>query len=401
MLYRRFGRTELSMPVFSCGGMRYQQAWQDLPPDQIQAPGQENLAATIDRALALGINHIETARGYGSSEMQLGWVLPQYPRDRLIVQTKVKPSTDPTEFERDFEQSMGYLQLDYVDLLGIHGINTREHLDWVLRPGGCLDRVRRWQAEGRVRFVGFSTHGPRDVILETVRSNQFDYVNLHWYYINQTNWLAIEAATQLDMGVFIISPSNKGGLLYEPSPKLVELCQPLSPMVFNNLFCLSHPQVHTLSVGAARPEDFDEHLKTLPLLDCAADYLPAIQRRLEQAALEAFDREFGPGEGQAWLRTWEQGLPSPEEVPGNISIRTIVWLWNLVKAFDLVNYGKMRYNLLGNGGHWFPGKRGDQLTELDLRPCLAKSPHPDRILHILTEAHQILAGSQVKRLSQS
>jgi predicted aldo/keto reductase-like oxidoreductase len=45
------------------------------------------LQATIHRALDLGINHIETARGYGSSEMQLGWVLPKLPRDKMIVQT--------------------------------------------------------------------------------------------------------------------------------------------------------------------------------------------------------------------------------------------------------------------------------------------------------------------------
>ena len=68
------------------------------------------------------------------------------------------------------------------------------------------------------------------------------------------------------MGVFIISPSDKGGQLYNPPAKLVDLCQPLSPMVFNDLFCLSHPQIHTLSLGAARPTDFDEHLKTLPII---------------------------------------------------------------------------------------------------------------------------------------
>ena len=52
---------------------------------------QANLEATIHRALELGINHIETARGYGTSEMQLGRVLPKLPRDKIIVQTKVAP----------------------------------------------------------------------------------------------------------------------------------------------------------------------------------------------------------------------------------------------------------------------------------------------------------------------
>ena len=214
MQYRRFGRTELAMPVLSCGGMRYQQAWQDLPPDQIQTEGQRNLEATIQRALELGMNHIETARGYGSSEMQLGWVLPNLPRDRMIVQTKVGPEPNPAKFRQTFETSLAYLRLDYVDLLGIHGINTREHIQQVLRPGGCLEEAQKLQAAGKVRFIGFSTHGPTDVIVEAIESGAFDYVNLHWYFINQVNWPAIAAAQAQDMGVFIISPSDKGGRLY-------------------------------------------------------------------------------------------------------------------------------------------------------------------------------------------
>ena len=65
------------MPVISCGGMRYQHKWQDVPPQEIPRANQENLEACIHRALELGINHIETARGYGTSEMQLGAVLPK------------------------------------------------------------------------------------------------------------------------------------------------------------------------------------------------------------------------------------------------------------------------------------------------------------------------------------
>jgi predicted aldo/keto reductase-like oxidoreductase len=87
------------------------------------------------------------------------------------------------------------------------------------------------------------------------------------------------------MGVFIIIPSNKGGLLYQPSEKLVNLCSPLSPMVFNYLFSLSHPQVHTLSIGAAKPSDFNEHLKTLNLLDKSEEILHPILQNLENLAI--------------------------------------------------------------------------------------------------------------------
>src|SRR5437016_12755537 len=119
MRYRRFGRTELAMPVFSCGGMRYQHKWQDVDPNDIPRANQENLEATIHRALELGINHIETARGYGTSEMQLGNVLPTLPRDKIIVQTKVVPMQKPADFLKTFDQSMKYLKLDHVDLLSL------------------------------------------------------------------------------------------------------------------------------------------------------------------------------------------------------------------------------------------------------------------------------------------
>ena len=155
MKYRRFGRTNLSMPVISCGGMRYQHSWKDEEAAGITAEDQANLEAIIHRALELGVHHIETARGYGTSELQLGKILPRLSRERLIVQTKVSPGADAKEFLGAFEKSMHNLQLEYVDLLGIHGINNEELLDFTLRRGGCLQAARQLQKDGRVRFIGF------------------------------------------------------------------------------------------------------------------------------------------------------------------------------------------------------------------------------------------------------
>ena len=108
------------MPVLSCGGMRFQQAWKDLPPEEITAENQANAEAVVHRALDLGINHFETARGYGSSEYQWGRILPDLPREDLIVQTKIGVREDPGEFLETFEQSMKNLRLEYVDLLSVH-----------------------------------------------------------------------------------------------------------------------------------------------------------------------------------------------------------------------------------------------------------------------------------------
>ena len=381
------------MPVFSCGGMRYQYKWQDVPEGQIPRGYQRNLEETIERSLAVGINHIETARGYGTSEMQLGKILPKFPREKLIVQTKISPKENSKIFREEFEKSLSFLKLDYVDLLGIHGINNEALLHDSLRPDGCLDVAKKLQEQGKVRFIGFSTHAPTQIIIKTIETGDFDYVNLHWYYINQVNWPAIEAAQKHDMGVFIISPSDKGGLLYKPPQKLVELCQPLSPMVFNDLFCLSHSQVHTLSVGAARASDFAEHLQVLSLLDKAEEILPPILKRLEQEAMCCL--------GDEWFRTWQVGLPSYEDTPGHVNIPVILWLRNLAIAYNMIDYAKMRYNLLGNASHWFPGEKANRIKDLDLRACLAHSPHADKIPDLLAQTHRLLAGESVQRLSQT
>ena len=393
MIHRRFGRTEISMPVLTCGGMRYQHKWDDVPPEEIPKANQENLERTIHRALDLGINHIETARGYGTSEMQLGWVLPKIPREKLIVQTKVAPSADPREFLTNFEKSMDYLKLDHVELLSIHGINNRELLNQTIRPGGCLEMARQLQRDGRCLHIGFSTHAAVDVIRDAVNTGEFDYVNLHWYWVNDRNWPAVMDATRLDMGVFIISPNDKGGKLYEPPDKLVRLCEPLSPMVFNDLYCLMRPEVHTLSIGAARPSDFDEHVKAVGMLEKAETLVPPIDKRLREAMTDVL--------GAGWLENWEKGIPEWEEVPGGINVWEIIRLWNHAKALDMVEFGRMRYNLLGNADHWFPGINAAGLGEHDLLPCLSKSPFRERIIEALGEAHRMLVGEEKKRLSST
>ncbi|MGD0091396.1 MAG: aldo/keto reductase [Planctomycetota bacterium] len=393
MLYRRFGRTGIQMPVFTCGAMRYQQSWND--KDAIVPESQANVEACVRRAFELGINHVETARGYGTSEEQLGRVLPKLPRGKLILQTKVGPEAEPKKFLENFERSMALLKADYLDLFALHGINNEERLAWSVRQGGCLEAALQLKKQGRVRFVGFSSHAGNRVLLPAISDGRFDFVNLHWYYVNPFNWPAVQAATKQNMGVLIISPNDKGGKLYQPPPKLVQLCAPLSPIVFNNLWCLVKPEAHTLSIGAARPTDYDEHMKTLACLAPGAHphaLLRTIEARLHDEMVKTLGRE--------WVENWHVGLPEWDATPGQVNIFEILRLRNFVKAFDMLEFGKMRYNLLGNADHWFPGNKAGKLNGLDFSQALKDSPFAAQIPAALAEAHALLSGEEVKRLGK-
>ncbi|MEM7576130.1 MAG: aldo/keto reductase [Planctomycetota bacterium] len=399
MHYRRFGRTDIQMPVFSTGGMRYQDGWKDKPLGEIDPKTTENIEATIRASLQHGIHHIETARGYGPSERQLGQVLPKFPRQDLIVQTKIGPTDTGDEFLAHFAESLDRLQLDHVDLLGIHGINNFELVDKVRKKGGCLEAARRLQREGKVKHVGFSTHAPLPALLAAIDIDEhgFDYVNLHYYYIFQRNRAAIDAATKRDMGVFIISPTDKGGKLYDPPDKLVELCDPLHPIEFNDLWTLNQPGVHTLSLGASKPGDYDLHISADAILEKADELLPPIVKRLEDAMEAATG--FRSPEAISW-----DGVPEHYEAPGNLNLPIMLWLNQLARGWDMTDYGKMRFNLLGGADHWFPGAKADTVKDVDdkeLQAAITHSPHAAQIPDLLTSAVEMLGGEAVKRQSES
>lgn len=398
---RRFGRTGVAMPLLSLGGMRFQQSWNDLPADAIEAASQANLRALLEASIAAGLHHIETARHYGSSERQLAPLLAELPDPQRILQSKVPPQQDPAAFEAELRTSFRRLGLEAsggrLDLLAIHGINNAELLEQTLRPGGCLEVAERWREQGRIGAIGFSTHAPLAVILRAIESDRFAYINLHWYFIQQRNRPAIEAATAHDMGVFLISPTDKGGHLHTPSRRLLELCAPLHPIVFNDLFCLSSPGIHTLSVGAARPQDLELHLQAMALLPRAAELLPPILERLAAARRDAL--------GEAWIASWDQGLPAWQDTPGGINLPVLLWLHDLLEAWDLESFCRARYGLFGQGGHWFPGANADALddsvSEAELRAVLAESPWAAEIPDLLRRLRQRVGGTAVRRLQQS
>ncbi len=372
MQHVRFGKTELQVPVFTFGAMRI--------PDGTD----DNAAETMKYAVEKGINHLETARGYGRSEEQLGYAMPELPRDELIITTKIGPTDTADEMRRYLDESMERMKVDYIENFDIHGINTQGILEKTLKKDGGLEGVRAAQMEGLVGHVGFSTHGPLEVILAAIDTDEFESVNLHYFFFHQRNEAAVRRARELDMGVFIISPTEKGGMLFNPSERLCELTSPMSPIQFNDRWLLADPDVDTLSLGASCREDIDEHLTV-------ADNRSPLSVE-EQAIARGIENEISERLGSTLCTQCYECLPCPE----NIHIPEMLRLRNLARGLDMLEFGKFRYNLFSRGGHWFPGDQATACT--DCGDCLQRCPEKLEIPKLLRDTHALLLGEAEEHL---
>ena len=83
---------------------------------------------------------------------------------------------------------------------------------------------------------------------------------------------------------------------------MLEMCKPLHPIVFNDLFCLRNDNIHTISVGIYNETDFDLHLEAVSLLSESEKYVPKIVTKLQNESINIL--------GLEWHECWNINLPN-------------------------------------------------------------------------------------------
>jgi predicted aldo/keto reductase-like oxidoreductase len=103
--------------------------------------------------------------------------------------------------------------------------------------------------------------------------------------------------------------------------------------------------------------------------------------------------------------TWREGLPHWKDTPGGINLPVLLWLHNLMEAWDLESYAQARYGILGYAGHWAPGANADafdqEVSESELRSVLNQSPWAETIPGILRGLKERVGGVPQERLSSA
>ncbi len=371
MEYRRFGKTEKMLSVITLGGMRFKHGWNE-PRHEIPNDTLEQCREVVQLAFDAGINHIETAWGYKKSETVYGKVLNEelnIPRKSYQLMTKSSSRT-AEDMRKVVELQLKDLKTDYFDFYAWHGINNDELFEVSCKTGGPVEELLKMKEEGIIRHVGFSTHAPLQTIISAIETGYFEFVNLHYYYFNQRNAPAVEAAKARDMGVFIISPNDKGGQLFKAPQKVRNAVKPITPIQWNARFCLQNKAIHTLSFGLTEASQFDEMKGIFPVQWTEKE-------QNSKLILDGFLAD-DPYSGY-------DGFDLAND-PSGINIPEILRLRKLWKCYDMSDFGRYRYKTFEDRSHWLPGEQAfDQnIAKIDFSKVPADIP----LKKMLKEAHR-------------
>ena len=248
---RKLGKTGLELPIVSMGVMNSDN------PNLVKA------------ALASGIVHLDTAHVYqgGKNEVMLGALLKDYDRKSFVISTKIRPdgvdrSTGlPTDevtaenFMEKFEISMERLGLEYVDFLYLHAVQA----GGMVQCKRISDVMQNLKKEGRVRFIGVSTHSNQPEVIDAMIKDGFWDMVLIGYNFKMDNVAemnaALERANKAGLGV-VAMKTMAGGFLDKEKMHPIDTTAALK-------WAMNNPNVHTSIPGMTTFDQLEKNLEVM------------------------------------------------------------------------------------------------------------------------------------------
>jgi aryl-alcohol dehydrogenase-like predicted oxidoreductase len=144
---------------------------------------QDRADETMSLLESYGVNHIDTARSYGDSELRLAsWLASN--RKKVFLATKTGERSGPAA-RTELEESLSRLGVDHVDLIQLHNLVEPEEWEVAFAPGGVVEALAKARDEGLCRFIGVTGHGLRipAMHLRSLHAFDFDSVLLPYNFV--------------------------------------------------------------------------------------------------------------------------------------------------------------------------------------------------------------------------
>jgi len=370
MQYRVLGKTGLKVSALGFGTMRFK---------MVDGHVDEDLTiAVLRRAMDLGVNYIDSAVGYCSSEseMVIGKAVKGR-RDGVIISTKYPPwgrSLKADDCRMIIEQSLSRLDTDYIDVYQMHSLDW-ETAQKVLAPGGAVEGARKAKEEGLVRHMGFSFHDdPKRMIEIAEACPDFEVVTCQYNLLDRSNKESMASVREKGLGVVVMGPVGGGRLGY-PSERLAGMLpeEMKSSAEIALRFVLSNPNVSVALSGMSTIDMVEENAATASREE---PLTPAELRRIEEMLEE--------NKRLADLYCTGCGYCMP--CPNGVNIPENFRLMNLHRVWDLTAAGRERYRRFDDSSE---GNRSAAAC-LECGECEPQCPQHIPIIEQLKETHRVL-----------